>query len=99
MSVRLFAQARNCFIRRPNRIGHEPEIDQPREIAIAFGDLRCGRCIFDNSHFKSLFQQLMHVRLHAQVGRFGGCTLLLFCLRNFSVRHEGFNLFDTKIFK
>jgi len=32
MSEQLFAQTLNRFIRRPNRIGHKSEIDQPARI-------------------------------------------------------------------
>ncbi len=57
----LICSGAQLFIRRPIRIGHEPEIYQPREIAIAFGNLRCGRGVFDNRDLEPLLQQLMHV--------------------------------------
>lgn len=55
-SERLVAQARNCFFRGPDCVGHEPEVDQCCQVAIAFRDLcRCG-CIFDDSDLETLFQ-------------------------------------------
>ena len=55
----LLAQAFDSFVCSPKRIGHKPKVDQRRHIAVAFRNLRGGRCILDHGDFKTLLQQFM----------------------------------------
>ena len=62
MPGQLFTQAFDGLICRPNRIGHKSEFDQGCEIAIVFKNLDHRSGIPNCHDFKSLLQQLMHVR-------------------------------------
>ena len=67
--VSLSRKSLDGFISGPYRIGHKPEIDESRQIAIALWNLCGGRCILDDGDFKTLLQQLVHVCLYTQIGR------------------------------
>ncbi len=67
--VSLSRKSLDGFVSGPYRIGHKPEIDESRQIAIALWNLCCCRCVLDDGDLKSLLQQLVHVCLYTQIGR------------------------------
>ena len=65
-------QALDRFICGPDRVGHEPEIDQSSQVTIPFRYLGGSGCVLHHCDFKPRFQQFVHVRLRTQVGRHSG---------------------------
>ena len=67
--VSLSRKSLDGFVSGPYRIGHKPEIDESRQIAITLRNLCGGRGVLDDGDFKTLLQQLVHVCLNTQIGR------------------------------